>query len=146
PRRPLQRADHRDRADPGGEVARGPGAPADRAVRPRRLPQLRRPRPGAPAAGLLRRAPGEAARGQARPRPGEPLPARAGDQLIVSGVPPGTSSASRRMAGLRPRTQPCELAPGITPGRLVPWTPTIPPPGQSVSASDVALVMNASGP
>ena len=38
------------------------------------------------------------------------------------------------------RTQPCEILPGIRPGSEVPWMPTMPPPGQSVSVSDVALV------
>ena len=50
------------------------------------------------------------------------------------------------MSALGTRTQPCEILPGISPGWLVPWTPTIPPPGQSVSVGEVALVMNASGP
>ena len=65
---------------------------------------------------------------------------------MVSGVPTGISFASLRMSALRRRTQPCEIRPGISPGALVPCTPTIPPPGQSVSVGDVALVMNASGP
>ena len=51
---------------------------------------------------------------------------RAGDQVMVSGVPTGISFASRRMSALRSRTQPCEMLPGISPGRFVPWTPTMP--------------------
>ena len=66
--------------------------------------------------------------------------------MIVIGVPTGISLSSFRMSALLMRTQPCEMRPGISPGWLVPWTPTMPPPGQSVSVSEVALVMNASGP
>ena len=68
------------------------------------------------------------------------------DQTMVRGVPTRISFASFTMSPLRIRTQPCEMRPGISPGRVVPWTPTSPPPGQSVSVSEVALVMNASGP
>ena len=65
---------------------------------------------------------------------------------MVMGVPTWISLSSFRMSLFFIRTQPCEILPGISPGRLVPWTPTIPPPGQSVSVSDVALVTNAIGP
>ena len=44
------------------------------------------------------------------------------------------------------RMQPCETAPGRIRGRFVPWTPTKPPPGQSVSTAERALVPNATGP
>ena len=66
--------------------------------------------------------------------------------MIVNGVPTGMSFASFRMSAFLRRTQPCEIRPGINPGVFVPCTPTTPPPGQSVSVGDVALVMNAIGP
>ena len=66
--------------------------------------------------------------------------------MTVSGVPTCISLLSLRMLALGTRTQPCEILPGISPGWLVPWMPTIPPPGQSVSVGEVALVTNASGP
>jgi hypothetical protein len=50
------------------------------------------------------------------------------------------------MSALRSRMQPCETAPGIRSGRSVPWMPTYPPPGQSVSVSERALVPSATGP
>ena len=42
--------------------------------------------------------------------------------------------------------QPCETRPGRICGWFVPWIPTYPPPGQSVSTGERALVPNASGP
>ena len=44
------------------------------------------------------------------------------------------------------RMQPCETRPGRISGWFVPWTPTKPPPGQSVSVAERALVPNATGP
>ena len=67
-------------------------------------------------------------------------------QLIVIGVPIGSSRASRTMSALRSRMQPCETAPGMRSGRSVPWMPTYPPPGQSVSVAERALVPSAIGP
>src|SRR5436309_2274427 len=49
------------------------------------------------------------------------------------GVPTGTCCASQRMSWLRSRTHPCDGRPGISWGRLVPWRPTTPPPGQSLT-------------
>ena len=65
---------------------------------------------------------------------------------IRIGVPTGISCARRRIAALRSRMQPCETRPGIRSGRSVPWMPMKPPPGQSVSVADRALVPNATGP
>ena len=48
--------------------------------------------------------------------------------MIVIGVPTSISLFSFRMSGFFIRTQPCEMRPGISPGSLVPWTPTMPPP------------------
>ena len=45
----------------------------------------------------------------------------------------------------RMRMQPCETARPISSGRLVPWMPTTPPPGQSVMRA-YALVSRANGP
>ena len=70
----------------------------------------------------------------------------AAHQRMVSGVPTGSSRASRRMSWLRIRMHPCETRPGRSSGRFVPWIPTKPPAGQSVSTSDRALVPNATGP
>ena len=64
----------------------------------------------------------------------------------LSGVPIGSSRASRTMSALRSRMQPWETSPGIRSGRLVPWMPTYPPPGQSVSVAERALVPSAIGP
>ena len=50
------------------------------------------------------------------------------------------------MSALRIRMQPCEIRPGISSGRSVPWMPTKPPPGQSVSMAERALVPKATGP
>ena len=50
------------------------------------------------------------------------------------------------MSALRIRMQPCDTAPGIRSGSFVPWMPTYPPPGQSVSVVDRALVPRAIGP
>ena len=44
------------------------------------------------------------------------------------------------------RMQPCDTRPGRISGRLVPWIPMKPPPGQSVSVADLAVVPNASAP
>ena len=99
------------------------------------------------AARLLRREPPAAAADQGRGGPGEPVPPRPGDQVIgdrgadfdqlVQLQDVGVASSARSRAR-------CD--PGSAPAALVPWTPTMPPPGQSVSVSDVALVTNASGP
>ena len=67
-------------------------------------------------------------------------------QRIVSGVPTGISRASFRIAAFCIRMQPCETRPGRICGSFVPWTPTKPPPGQSVSVGERALVPNAIGP
>ena len=66
--------------------------------------------------------------------------------LIVSGVPTGMRAASRRIWALGIRMQPCEIRPGISSGSSVPWMPTNPPPGQSVSVVERAVVPNARGP
>ena len=50
-----------------------------------------------------------------------------------SGVPTGIRRESQRMSRLRIRMQPCEGRPGTSQGWLVPWMPTTPPPGQSLS-------------
>ena len=50
------------------------------------------------------------------------------------------------MSALRMRMQPCETRPGSSSGRSVPWIPTKPPAGQSVSVAERALVPNATGP
>ncbi len=50
------------------------------------------------------------------------------------------------MSALRSRMQPCEMRPGMRAGWLVPWIPTKPPAGQSVSVGERALVPKASGP
>ena len=51
------------------------------------------------------------------------------------------------MSALRSRMQPCEIrARDARAGWLVPWIPTKPPAGQSVSVGERALVPNASGP
>jgi hypothetical protein len=43
------------------------------------------------------------------------------------------SFASRRIAALGTRMQPCDGRPGISPGSLVPCMPITPPPGHSES-------------
>ena len=48
------------------------------------------------------------------------------------GVPTGARRRSWTTSSFRIRTQPCETAWPISPGRLVPWMPTMPPPGQSL--------------
>ena len=65
---------------------------------------------------------------------------------MLTGVPSGISRKSLRIAGFRMRTQPCETRPGRICGSFVPWIPTKPPPGQSVSVFDLALSPNARGP
>ncbi len=55
------------------------------------------------------------------------------------------SLTSRSMSALRTRMQPCDGRPGSRPGWFVPWTPTTPPPGQSLCA-EYALVPIANGP
>ena len=65
---------------------------------------------------------------------------------MVSGVPTGSSLASRRSARSRMRMQPCDGRPGISFGALVPWMPMYPPAGHSVSTAERALVPNAIGP
>ena len=64
----------------------------------------------------------------------------------MSGVPTGISVASFRIEAFGMRMQPCETRPGRIPGSFVPCTPTKPPPGQSVSVAERALVPNATGP
>ena len=49
-----------------------------------------------------------------------------------TGVPTPTSRPSRTMSALRSRTQPLETRPPISPGSLVPWIASWPPPSQSV--------------
>ena len=56
------------------------------------------------------------------------------------------SRASRLIFQFGTRTQPWEGRPGISPGSSVPWMPITPPPGQSVSVVEYALVPNADGP
>ena len=56
--------------------------------------------------------------------------------LIGSGVPTGINRLSLRMLPFGTRTQPCDGRPGISSGWFVPWMPTTPPPGQSVSESE----------
>src|SRR3954454_22818093 len=56
------------------------------------------------------------------------------------------SRARRRMSALRRRMQPWETRAGTRSGRSVPWSPTKPPAGQSVSVGEVALVPKAIGP
>ena len=65
---------------------------------------------------------------------------------MVSGVPTDISRASFRIDSFGMRMQPCETGPGRICGSFVPWTPTKPPPGQSVSVVERALVPNAIGP
>ncbi len=55
------------------------------------------------------------------------------------------SRASWRIFALGTRTQPCDGRPGMRPGSFVPWMPTTPPPGQSLS-TEYAAVPNAHGP
>ena len=54
---------------------------------------------------------------------------------IRSGVPTLTRRDRRTMSALRSRMHPCDGCPGTRPGSSVPWRPTTPPPGQSVSAA-----------
>jgi hypothetical protein len=61
-------------------------------------------------------------------------------------VPTGISRASFKIDAFGMRKQPWETWPGRIPGSFVPWTPTKPPPGQSVSVAERALVPNATGP
>ena len=70
----------------------------------------------------------------------------AGAHEIVRGVPTGISRSSPRMSALRMRMHPWETRPGSRSGRSVPWMPTYPPAGQSVSVGDRALVPKATGP
>ena len=62
------------------------------------------------------------------------------------GVPTDIKRSSLRIDEFTMRTQPCETAPGMIWGRLVPCTPTKPPPGQSVRTAERALVPKATGP
>jgi Sigma-70 region 2 len=79
---------------------------------------------------------------------GDPTKLSDGCELhrMVTGVPTGINFASRSMSELRIRIQPWETRPGISCGSLVPWIPTKPPPGQSVSTAERALVPKAMGP
>ena len=61
------------------------------------------------------------------------LPPWNGYATILIGVPTGTSSFSRRIASFATRTQPCETACPSSDGVFVPWMPTMPPPGHSLS-------------
>ena len=65
---------------------------------------------------------------------------------MLTGVPIGIRRASRSTSALRIRMQPWLTRPGSRSGRSVPWMPTKPPPGQSVSVAERALVPNATGP
>ena len=114
----------------GGRGAGGSrgGAPVDG----ERLPELPRPaallgggRPREGGAARSREA-GEARQHGQEEHDGTP-------HRIVSGVPTGMSRPSRRMSGLRRRMQPWETLPGTRSGRSVPWIPTTPPPGQSLT-------------
>ena len=69
------------------------------------------------------------------PRRGRPagLPAPRRYFLIQIGVPSGASACSFLAVVFETRTQPCETAWPSSCGRLVPWMPTTPPPGHSVS-------------
>ena len=53
--------------------------------------------------------------------------------LILIGVPTGTRSLRRRIASFATRMQPCETACPSSEGVFVPWIPTMPPPGHSLS-------------
>ena len=55
------------------------------------------------------------------------------DYRMRTGVPTGMSLDSRMMARLGTRTHPWEGLPGMSPGWLVPWIPTTPPPGHSLN-------------
>ena len=52
---------------------------------------------------------------------------------ILIGVPTGTSSLRRRIASFATRMHPCETACPSSDGVFVPWIPTMPPPGHSLS-------------
>ncbi len=52
---------------------------------------------------------------------------------IQIGVPSGIRFFSRLMSLLCRRMQPCDGSPGTSDGSLVPWRPTTPPPGHSLS-------------
>ena len=69
--------------------------------------------------------------------------ARAASQITSIGVPTEIRCQSRVMSALRRRMQPCDGRPGMSPGSSVPWMPTTPPPGQSVSFGAYALVPRA---
>ena len=71
---------------------------------------------------------------EAPPRPRGPDARRLGGVVLMrSGVPTGSRWNRYVMSRLRRRMQPWEGRPGIRPGWLVPWMPTTPPPGQSLS-------------
>src|SRR5438874_1538514 len=57
--------------------------------------------------------------------------------------PPTTQQPVRVLSPLRKRMQPCEGRPGISCGSSVPWIPTTPPPGHSLSVGAYALVPTA---
>ncbi len=61
-------------------------------------------------------------------------------------MPIGISRKSRMIEALFIRTQPCETRPGRICGWFVPWIPTNPPPGQSVSTVERAFSPKARGP
>jgi hypothetical protein len=63
-------------------------------------------------------------------------------QRIVIGVPTGIIRARRTMSSFRNRMHPWETRPGRSSGRFVPWIPTKPPPGQSVTYGERTLVPN----
>ncbi len=76
------------------------------------------------------------ARGRDVPRGGRPagLPVPLADYALIQiGVPSGASVFMRAAVVFDTRTQPCETALPRSCGRLVPWMPTTPPPGHSVS-------------
>ena len=70
------------------------------------------------------------------PRGGRPagLPVPLADYALIKiGVPSGASVLRCDAVRFDTRTQPCETAWPRSCGRLVPWMPTTPPPGHSVS-------------
>ena len=81
-----------------------------------------------------------------RPRGESDARHRLASQRTTSiGVPSGASRARRRATTFETRTQPCDTAWPRSAGLSVPWMPTIPSSGQSVSR-DEALVSSAYAP
>ena len=100
------------------------------------VPKPKSPRPY--VAGTMKRSLAASARPVSR-RPAVAPPTRARRRTtsypwtIVIGVPSGTSRFSTSAASFDIRTQPWETACPSSCGALVPWMPTTPPPGHSVS-------------